>query len=70
VDSRSPAQWFYETVGQMLARRAVATQDAPAIHWWDDEGLVTWTYAELQTRGERGKRNLRDGRPENARKPS
>jgi fatty-acyl-CoA synthase len=47
-----PAVWFDETVGQVLARQAAATPDAPAVHWLgDDDALVTWTYGDLHGRG-------------------
>jgi fatty-acyl-CoA synthase len=48
-----PAVWLDETVGQLLARQASATPHAPAIHWLDDDGLVTWTYDELHSRSAR-----------------
>ena len=60
-----PAVWFDETVGQVLARQAAATPDAPAVHWMgDDDTLVTWTYGDLHARvSERGDRAARVGRP-------
>jgi fatty-acyl-CoA synthase len=45
-----PAVWFEETVGQMLARQADTTPDAPALRWLGDDALVTWTYRELHAR--------------------
>src|SRR6476620_6363750 len=45
-----PAVWFDDTVGQLLARRATAAPDAPAIHWLGDDDVVTWTYRELHAR--------------------
>jgi fatty-acyl-CoA synthase len=52
--------WFDETVGQMLARQAAATPDAPAVHWLgEDEALVTWTYGDLWSRAPRVARAIR-----------
>ena len=54
-----PAVWLDETVGQVLARQATATPDAPAVHWLGDDGLVTWTYGDLRDRSARVVRAMR-----------
>jgi fatty-acyl-CoA synthase len=52
--------WLDETVGQLLARQADATPDAPAIHWLDgDDTLVTWTYRDLSSRAARVAKAMR-----------
>lgn len=55
-----PAVWFGETVGQVVARQAEETPEAPALHWLgDDDALVTWTYGDLQAHAARAATVLR-----------
>jgi fatty-acyl-CoA synthase len=48
-----PAVWLDETVGQLLVRQTEATPDAAAVHWLGDDGLVTWSYGDLDSHSAR-----------------
>ena len=55
-----PAVWLDETVGEVLARQAAATPEAPAVHWMDtDDAVVTWTYRDLWSQSARTAAALR-----------